>query len=512
MTEPLLLAVDASTSAVKALVFDVRGAVLSEGRHSLGLESPEPDAYEQDAHAWWSATEAALRDASLALTPEQRSCIGALCVTHQRETVVVTDPHGEPLGNAVVWMDVRCKDEVKRAVSALGAERLHELSGKPACTTPSLYKLMHLLSRRPELARAGHVADVHAFLARRLVGRSVSSLASADPTGLVDMRNERWSEPLYALLGVEAGALPALVPVGTKLGTLARDVAESAGLPGDVAVYAGAGDGQAACLGAGIVEPGRAYLNLGTAVVAGVVTPHYEIGRAFRTLFAASPGRYCLESDLKGGTFTVTWLLERLLGRDVNGDTLASLEAEATALPPGSEGLVLLPYWCGVMNPYWDDDATGLLLGLHGAHRAAHVYRALLEGIAFEQRLCLEGMQAASGEPLQEIVLMGGGSKSDLWCQILADVLGLPLLRAETSEATALGAAIIAAVGHDLYPSHDAAARAMTRTGRRFVPGEARAFYDAVYRDVYVGLFEDVQQRLQRLAQLRGAPGRARPR
>jgi xylulokinase len=512
VTGPLLLAVDASTSAVKALVFDAEGYVLSEGRFPLELESPEPNAYEQDANTWWEATLVALREATQALTPSQRALVGALCVTHQRETVVVTDSSGEPLAKAIVWMDVRCRDEVKRAERALGGGRLHEVSGKPACTTPSLYKLMHLFSRRPELATEGHVADVHAFLARRLVGRTVSSLASADPTGLVDMHDASWSEPLCALLGVGSEKLPELVPVGTKLGTLARDVAEATGLPSDLVVYAGAGDGQAACLGAGIVEPGRAYLNLGTAVVLGVVTPRYEIGRAFRTLFAASGGHYCLESDLKGGTFTVTWLLEKLLGRTVESEALAELEEAASTLPPGSDGLVLLPYWCGVMNPYWDDDATGLLLGLHGAHGASHVYRALLEGIALEQRLGLEGMQAATGETIEELVLMGGGSKSDLWCQILADVLGRPLVRAETSEATALGAAMIAAVGHGVHSSHDAAARAMTRAGRRFLPGTDRAFYDTLYRDVYQGLFEDVQKRMRRLAELRQGHGARRPR
>ncbi len=506
MSEPLFLAIDASTSAVKALVFDAEGCVVSEGRSPLTLESPEPDAYEQDANAWWTATQAALGEATAALAPTERARVRALCVTHQRETVVVTDANGEPRANAVVWMDVRCRDEVKRAEGTLGSEQLHRWSGKPACTTPSLYKLMHLFSRRPELAKEGHVADVHAFLARRLVGRAVSSLASADPTGLVDMESKRWSAPLCSLLGVDAHQLPELVPVGTRLGTLASHVAQGANLPNDVAVYAGAGDGQAACLGAGIALPGRAYLNLGTAVVAGVVTPSYETGRAFRTLFAATPDRYCLESDLKGGTFTVTWLLEKLLRRSVTENALAELERGASTLPPGSDGLVLLPYWCGVMNPYWDDDATGLLLGLHGAHEAAHVYRALLEGIALEQRLCLDGMQTATGEALEEIVLMGGGSKSDLWCQILADVLGLPLVRAETSEATALGAAMIAAVGSGFYASQDDAARAMTRSGRRFLPGRARAFYDELYREVYVGLFEDVQKRLLRLAELRRRP------
>ncbi len=503
MTTPLFLAVDASTTAVKALVFDPHGHALAEGRCALTLQTPLPDAYEQDARSWWNGTLEALTNAVVALSADDRARIVALTVTHQRETVVVTDPEGTPLDNALVWMDQRSRDEVKRAALLVGEERLHAISGKPPCTTPSLYKLMELFSRRPEL-RQGHVADVHAFLARHLVGRSVTSLASADPTGLVDLERAEWSEPLCALLGVTTDRLPELVAVGAPLGLLSDEVSTHVNLPKGIRVYAGSGDGQAAALGAGLLAPGRAYLNLGTAVVAGTVTPRYQVDRAFRTLFAAHPGHFCLESDLKGGTFSVTWLTERLLGL-TGKEALRELERGAAALPPGSDGLVFLPYLCGVMNPHWDDDATGLLLGLHGGHGEGHVHRAVLEGIALEQRACLDAMQAASGEPVREIVLMGGGSKSDLWCRILADVLGIPLVRTESSEATALGAAMISAVAHGFYGSYAEAAQAMTQRGERFTPGEHRAFYDALYHEVYQGLFVDVRERMARLGALRRA-------
>ncbi len=447
---PLLVAIDASTTSCKAIVFDSEGRTISEGRSPLSLENPEPDGYEQNANAWWEATVQAVSRAVLGVKPKARARLLAGAVTHQRETVVVTDAAGEPLAPALVWMDARCRDEVAAAARNIGAIRLHALSGKAACTTPSLYKLMYLFRHHPELVGAAHVADVHGFLARRLVGRSVSSFASADPMGLVDMRKRRWAKPLLKLLNLESHQLPALVEPGAPIGVVEAGAARRLELPRGFMFYAGAGDGQAAALGAGLVSPGRAYLNLGTAVVSGVLQPDYQIDQAFRTLYAANPGQYCLETDLQGGTFTINWLFEKFLGHRTKFENLEDLEARAPAVPAGSDGLVVLPYWCGVMNPYWNDDATGMVLGLHGGHGPEHFYRAVLEGIALEQRLHLEGVEAVTGKPSREIVVMGGGSRSELWCQILADVLGRVIVRCETPEATALGAAILAAVGHGI--------------------------------------------------------------
>jgi xylulokinase len=173
-------------------------------------------------------------------------------------------------------------------------------------------------------------------------------------------------------------------------------------------------------------------------------------------------------------------------------------------IPAGADGLVLLPYWAGVMNPFWDDSASGAVIGWRANHGPAHLYRATLEGIALEQRLHLEGVEAATG-PIEQLVVMGGGSQSDLWCQILADTLNKPVVRAHTAEATALGAAMLAAT-FELYESVPTACAAMrgapSQAGAAFVPGERQPFYDRLYREVYRGLYEDLRHRMERLWQL----------
>ena len=502
-TRSLFVTIDASTTSLRSIIFDENGSAVASGRASLTYERIGRDGYEQDALSWWQALCKATQEALSKLPAERHVDLVSLCIAHQRETIVATDARGEPLAPALLWMDSRCKDDVAVAERNVGSVRLHAVSGKPACTTPSLYKLMYLFRTRPELRDVSFVHDVHSFLSRRLTGRSVSAFPSADPTGLVDMRKKAWSRTLTNLVGVDPHQLPELVECGYLIGPLTEAAAQATGLPESVLVYAGSGDGQLSGLGAGVTEKGQGFLDIGTAISCGVITDRYEIDSAFRTLYAAMPGRYCLETTLRGGMLTLWWLVENVLGSKTRLETMFALEAEAAQLNPGAEGLVAIPYWAGVMNPYWDDGARGSFIGLHPSHRPAHLYRALLEGMALEQRLHLEGVTQAIGKSNRDLVVLGGGSRSDVWCQILADVLGRPIHRCRTADAAALGAAVLSSVAHGVHPSFERAATKMTRLGARFEPGVAAPYYDRLYRDVYRGLYVDIQTRMHSLAYLR---------
>lgn len=478
----LVVGVDLSTTACKAVAFDAAGSEVAEGRAALRLEQVGRDGWEQDAEGWWSAMTSALAELTRALGPRSGDVRG-LAIACQRETFVVTDEEARPLHRAITWLDARCSAQVERAVRELGRERLHALTGKPPCVTPSLYKLAFLLEQAPALrARRLRVLDVHGFLAWRLTGRPATSLASADPLGVIDLEGRDWSDPLLEWLGLPRSAWPELEEPGALLGPLLPDVARATGLPPGLPIIAGAGDGQAAGLGAGVTDRGRVYLNLGTALVAGVPSRTPARDPAFRTLLSAVRGEYFLETDLKGGTFTVTWLIERLLGR--TGDVvrhIGALEREAAALPAGADGLVIVPYLNGVMNPYWDDAARGIVVGLRGSHGPAHFLRAVYEGLALEQRLHLDGVERAVGTPLGEVVLLGGGSRSELLTAIVRDALGRPLRAAGTPEATALGAAVLAAVGVGVHADVTVAALAMTRQGPVQLPGPDAARYARLF-------------------------------
>lgn len=431
MSENLVVAVDCSTTAAKAVVHDADGPVAQAAR-SLRTERPHPAWHEQDAETWWTATQDAVADA---VDQVDAAAVGAICLTHQRESFVCTDDAGVPVRPAILWLDGRAHAEI----AALGSARVHELSGKPPDTTPAIYKLAWLARHEPEVLRsAAHVADVHAFLAHRLTGRWVSSDASADTLGLTDLRRRTWAPELLEVAGVRLDQLPDVVATGQQVGLLTDDVAARLGLPGPVPLVAGIGDGQAAGLAMGAGEPGVAYLNLGTSMVMGITVDQYRWDPAFRTLAGAAPGKYVLETVLNAAAYLAAWTREQFAG------DVADLEGAAALVPPGAEGLLTLPYWNAAQTPYWDPLARGAVVGWHGRHTPAHLYRSVLEGVAFELRLHLERLEAATGAPVTRLRAVGGGARSPLWTQVVADVTGRPVRVCSAGEVSAAGAAMLA--------------------------------------------------------------------
>ena len=476
-----VIGVDSSTTATKAVVWNRDGRAVADGRAEFSLAIPRPGWHEQDAEDWWRSTTAAVRRAVQTVDVADIEAIG---LTHQRETFACLDEGGRPVRPAIVWMDVRAARQVEQH----GSDDIHRLTGKPADTTPALYKLLWLCEHEPgTIERTRWVTDVHAFLVNRLTGLWRTTTACADPLGLIDMGRRDWSDDLLERVGLTRERVPALSAPGEVVGELSAAAARELGLPAGLPVVGGAGDGQSAGLGANATRPGTAYLNLGTAVVAGTMTREYAWDRAFRTLIGATPETYALETLLQGGTYTVNWFLERIASaaeQDFDG-----LEAAATAVGPGAQGLLLVPYWASAQTPYWDPAARGVLFGLAGHHGKGHMFRALMEGIAFEQRLAFEGMERGTGTSIEVLRATGGGSRSALWRQIVADVTGKTLVVCREAETTSLGAGIHAAAAVGWHGSLVDAAEAMTGTGVRHTPDAATAArYDelfAVYREIY---------------------------
>jgi xylulokinase len=484
-----VIGIDCSTTATKAVVWDQDGHSVAEGRCAFPLSKPRPGWHEQDAEDWWRSTVTALREVAAVVDSRQ---IGAIGLTHQRETFVCAGEDGRPLRPAIMWLDSRSGPQVKE----YGSERMHRITGKVPDPTPALYKLYWLRDHEPGLLeRSAKVVDVHGFLVHRLTGNWQTSWATADPLGLVDMETFDWSDEILSELGLGRGQLCELVPPGEVLGELRSDVAQEVGLPAGLPVVAGAGDGQAAGLGANVTAPGNAYLNLGTAVVSGTYSDHYAWGQEFRTLSGPIPGTYTLETLLRGGTYIVSWFVEQLggirtsdLGLDLTAEQV--LETAASPLPPGSEGLFILPYWNAAQTPYWDPTARGVAFGLQGHHGKAHIFRAILEGIAFEQRLMTDGAETALGQPIERFLAMGGGSRSSLFCQIVADVTRRPVYVCRYTETTSLGAAMHAAAAIGWFPNIREAAAGMSGESRRYEPDvERTARYERLYTEVYKELY-----------------------
>jgi len=488
--DPLVLTVDCSTTAAKAVVLDGSGQVAASAARPLDLARPGPGRHEQDAGQWWSATMGALTEAVAALGTDAAR-VAAVCVTHQRESFVCLDAAGRPLRPAILWLDSRAD----REIAELGSDRVREVSGKPPDVTPAIYKIAWMSRHEPELLRsAARVAEVHGYLAALLTGRWTTSVGSADSLGLLDLRAGDWSPELLELAGLRRDQLPDLVPTGTPIGPLLPEVAAAIGLPAPVPLIAGIGDGQAAGLGAEVTGPGTGYLNLGTSMVMGVAATDYATSPAFRTLAGAPSGTFVLETILNAAAYLADWFRREFGDPALGGALDPALEAAAEAVPAGCDGLLTVPYWNCAQTPYWDTAARGVTLGWHGGHTRAHLYRSLMEGVAFELRLHLEGLEAVTGTRVDVLRAMGGGSRSPLWTQIMADVTGRPLRLCHGEEISARGAGVLAWAG--TIPGADVASTAarMVSLGDTVVPRpEHTARYErlfAVQRQVYPRLRE----------------------
>ncbi|MGL4650716.1 MAG: xylulokinase, partial [Caldilineaceae bacterium] len=305
----LVISMDSSTTACKALAWDAQGNAVAEGRASYPLRQPRPGFHEQSAEDWWSGACAALRACTAQVDPAD---IDGFAITHQRESFVVLDADGAPLRDAILWSDERSRSQVAWLERTFGRDALHQLTGKPPSMTASIAKVVWLMEHEgTRMARAATIVDVQGFLLRRLTGRRATSLASADPMGLIDMQQRCWAEDLLRDLGLRVDQFSDLLEPGAQVGVISPAAAEATGLRAGLPVFAGAGDGQCAGLGANATHPQRAYMNLGTAIAAGAFVPTYVADRAFRTLYAPVAGGFFIEHVLRGGVYTVTWFAEK---------------------------------------------------------------------------------------------------------------------------------------------------------------------------------------------------------
>lgn len=499
----IVVGLDSSTTATKAIAWTADGAIAGQGRSPIPLASPRHNWYEQDPEDWWRSACEALRELCTQVDP---AAIVAIAISNQRETFVPLARDGQPVRPAIVWLDQRCEDEIAWLTERVGRERIHQITGKPADLAPVAYRIAWMLRNEPELfRRTAMFADVHGYLAWRLTGQFKTSWASADPLGLFDMEQKQWSPEVMAALDLKPDQLPRAVRPGTVIGEVSGQAANSIGLRCGTLVVAGGGDGQAAGLGVNALGGGSAYLNLGTAVVGGIYSREYRIGNAWRTMGSCTGEGYYFETSLRAGAFLIDWFAREVCQAGADSATLLrELEGEAATIAIGSDGLLALPYWGAVMTPYWDPLARGCWIGLSGSHRRGHLYRSLLEGIALEQALVTGMIEGAAGIAVKDFIAIGGGAANDLWCRIMADATGKCIRRSQTLEASSLGAAMCAATGAGLYRTVRDAAQAMSgKELRDTEPSPENCARYAELMETYKELYGSLSGAFAKLARFR---------
>ena len=314
MKQDLVIGLDASTTATKAIAWNKLGHHVAEGRASVPLSNPKPGWFEQDVADWTGGASKALKQLAKKIDMGR---VAALSISNQRESFAQFDAKNKPLRPGTLWLDERAHVETKELAQNIGAERLHDISGKPSDITPCISRCLWLSKNMPKMwKQTAKTGEVHAVLTHFLTEQWNTSSASADPMGLVDMREFAWSDELLGHVGLSQAQLPKLYRPGEVMGEVSAAAAKATGLKAGTAVVAGGGDGQCAGTGANVFVKGRAYLNLGTAAVSGNFGTAYAHNPMFRTMSAVAEEGYIYETCIRTGTFLVNWLIERLFNVD----------------------------------------------------------------------------------------------------------------------------------------------------------------------------------------------------
>jgi xylulokinase len=485
----LVLGIDVSTTATKAILADETGAVRGVGVAEYGFESPHPLWSEQDPALWWDAAVEAI-GAVISETGTRGEDVVALGPTGQMHGLVLLDDRDRVLRPAILWNDQRTAAECDLIRATVGPDRLVAITGNDAVTGLTAPKLVWVRDHEPDVwQHVAHVLLPKDYVRLRLTGEYALDKADGAGTLLFDLAARDWSAEVVGALGIDPAWLPRTHEGPEVTGTVSATAAAATGLRAGTPVVAGGGDQSANAVGVGVVSPGSMALSLGTSGVVFAATdqPFHDPRGRVHAFCHAVPGRWHMMSVMLSAAGSLRWFRDTL----APGVEFGDLVAEAAEVPPGSDGLLFLPYLSGERSPHPDPLARGAFVGLTLGHDRRHMTRAVLEGVAFGLRDGLDLMTAAGMPAPSQIRASGGGTASPLWRQILADVLGAEIATVETTEGAAYGAALLAGVGAGWFPTVDAAVAAVVHASPVATPGPAAAASagaHAIYRELYPAL------------------------
>lgn len=474
------LGLDVSTTATKAVLVGERGEVLGVGASTYGLATPRPLWAEQDPDLWCHATQESIARA-LEQAGLEGPAVGGIGLTGQMHGLVLVDEHGRSLRPAILWNDQRAAAECDAMRERLGLERLVRITGNDAFPGFTAPKLLWVRTHEPEIyARIRRVLLPKDYVRLFLTGGYATDRAGAGGTLLLDLESRDWSPEVLEAFDIPPEWLPPTHEGTATTGVVSAEAARLTGLAAGTPVVGGGGDQAAQAVGVGAVASGVVALTLGTSgvVFAATERPLIEERGRLHSFPHAVPGRWHVMGVMLSAAGSLAWYRDTLAP---NTEYEALMEG-AGEVEPGCEGLTFLPYLSGERTPHADPFARGAFVGLTLRHGRDHLTRAVLEGVGFGLRDNLALMASVGLERPTEVRISGGGARSPVWRQILADVLGVSLVTTQTVEGAAFGAALLAGAGIGAWPSVEAACAACVRTGEATHPRPAMtARYDPVH-------------------------------
>jgi xylulokinase len=486
---PYLIGIDVGSQSVKGVLCSPDGTLHATAAHPCSMTHLASGWADQDPAEWYSGICTVVRALlfAAAITPSDVAYIGLAC---QVDGVVAVDQKLRPLRPAIIWMDKRAVSQAGRLAGTLGPEVVFRTTGLVADASHTAPKIMWLRDEEPDVFReSALLLPPAAYLLGLLTGRPLQDHANASSSLLYDVVSRSWSGPLLEAAGLEPGILAPIAASHEIAGPLLAAAAADIGLSTNCLAVVGTGDDHGAALGAGVVEPGLIADVTGTAEPVGTVARELVLDdeRLLETHAHALDGALLVENPgfVSGGS--ILWLANLL------GAQQAEILSWAAQAPAGADAVTFLPTLSGATAPRWNDRMRGAVHGLSLNHDRRHLSRAVVEGCVYALRDITTRLHAM-GLPGTEIRVVGGGARSRLWLQVKADVCRLPVRPVTGPDATALGAAMLAAVGAGIYPDAGAAARQMAQLGEeRYEPDPAAgARYDDGYRR-YRELFDAVE-------------------
>ena len=494
------LGLDIGTGGSRALLIDERGAVragCTAPHEEMRMERPLWA--EQRPENWWEAAQIAIRGV-LAQADISGSQVKGIGLSGQMHGLVIMDGSGSVIRPALIWCDQRSQAQVDAVNAKLGPENILRYIANPVLTGFTLPKLLWVRDNEPHFyARVRRMLLPKDYVRFRLTGEFATEVSDASGTAMFDVVNRRWSFEMIDGLGIDRTIFPKCYESSEVSGKITPRVAELTGLVAGTPVVGGGGDQAASAVGNGIVEPGIVSCTLGTS---GVVFAHmdqvaYDPAGRVHTFCHAVRDKWHVMGVTQGAGLSLQWFRNQL----APGTDYDVLTEEASQSPAGAQGLFWLPYLMGERTPHLDATARGGWVGLTNSHKRADLIRAVIEGVSYSQRDCLD-IVASLGVPLSSVRASGGGAKSALWRQLLADILGHRVVTLETQEGSAYGAALLALVGTGAYGSVPEVCRNAIRETESVSPRPVETAYYAKAHGVYQALYPALKPIFAKIAEL----------
>ena len=452
-----LLGIDIGTTGVKGVLIDESGVISATATLEYPLYSPRPLWSEQNPDDWWKQTVKCIRDL-LEKSSIDGSMIYGVGLSGQMHSLVVLDSDLEVLRPAILWNDQRTGPQCKQITAQIGFEQLLELTANPVLPGFTLPKILWLFENEHDVyMKIAHFLLPKDYIRFRLTGELSTEVSDASGTSLFDVKKRGWSDEIFKILGIPRNWAPQCFESQIVTGNITPQAASITGLSQGTPVVGGAGDQAAQAIGTGLYQEGQACVTIGTSgvVFAPTKKPLIDPMGRLHSFCHAVPGTWHVMGVMLSAGGSLKWFKENMAKGEISGlqkgvDEYEYLMKEGAKSPPGSQGLLFLPYLSGERTPHGDPLAKGAFVGLTLRHKMPHLIRAVIEGVSFGLKDCMELIKEQKIDP-DQIIVSGGGSRSALWRQILADIFEKNIATVNLSQGAALGAALLAGVGSGVF-------------------------------------------------------------